>query len=237
MPRKFINERTQNAVRHIVTPASVTCGTRVREPTKNYSGLFRGKFPSHKTQRMVHWESLLERDAIMLFEFSPGIATFREQPPSISYYLDNKIRKYTPDFELTYQSGHIELVEVKPWEKLQSEDEKKRFQAIQIRLSAHGQCLRFLSEREIRKQPLSENLHQLARHRIPRLLKDEIHRLEMKLQSVAQPIQADAVLALGSDRAFWQLVDFGKICIDLSEPIHSATPYTSSGNDSEKIYF
>ncbi len=37
---------------------------------------FRGYYPSAKLGRMVAWESLLERDAILLIEFSPGVLTY-----------------------------------------------------------------------------------------------------------------------------------------------------------------
>ena len=70
----------------IVTPTSVARASRARQPTRNFSGLFRGKFPSMKVNRMIHWESLLERDAIMLFEFSPGVASYREQPFSTYFF-------------------------------------------------------------------------------------------------------------------------------------------------------
>jgi len=41
---------------------------------------FRGYFPSKKLNRLVQFESLLERDAIKLFESSKEIIQFREQP-------------------------------------------------------------------------------------------------------------------------------------------------------------
>lgn len=41
---------------------------------------FRGYFPSRKLGRMVAWESLTERDVILLLEFSPGVLSYQEQP-------------------------------------------------------------------------------------------------------------------------------------------------------------
>jgi hypothetical protein len=228
-----------NRVRCIVTPASAARGKRVREPTKNFSGLFRGKFPSRKTGRMVHWESLLERDAILLYEFSPGIATFREQPYSISYFHAGRMRRYTPDFELTFRSGRTELVEVKPWIKLQKTDEQQRFEAIGSYLNARGQRFRLLSDLEIRKRPLLDNLRLLYRYRTPQLLNDESHRLVEMLKQVRTPVFEELVRTLGSEKAFWQLVELGKIVVDLTEQVSKTTRYTLNleGDDDETIYF
>ncbi len=60
-------------VRKVVTPS----GRKVR-----------GYFPSKKMGRMVAWESQIELDAILLFEFSPGVISFQEQPEKIQYYVN-----------------------------------------------------------------------------------------------------------------------------------------------------
>jgi hypothetical protein len=44
----------------------------------------------------VEWESLLERDAILLFEFSPGVVSYQEQPEMIEYEQDGVMRRYYP---------------------------------------------------------------------------------------------------------------------------------------------
>lgn len=45
----------------------------------------RGYFPSHKCGQMIAWESLLERDAILLLEFSQGVVSYRHQPTVMDY--------------------------------------------------------------------------------------------------------------------------------------------------------
>jgi len=54
---------------------------------------------------MVHHEGLLELDAIYLFETSPRVVRYREQPPTIHYADGAKLRRYTPDFELLLVTG------------------------------------------------------------------------------------------------------------------------------------
>lgn len=95
---------------------------RARTIIRPTGGIVRGKFPSRKNGRMVHHEGLLELDAIYLFEASPLIARFREQPITIQYPDGTRLRRYTPDFELVLATGEIVLVEIKPARRLASTD-------------------------------------------------------------------------------------------------------------------
>jgi hypothetical protein len=223
----------------IVTPASVARAPRARQPTKNFSGLFRGKFPSLKMGRMVHWESLLERDAIMLFEFSPGVTSFREQPFSTHYFIDGKMRRYTPDFELTLQCGRVLLVEVKPWDKLQVVETLRRFKAIQSHFQSSGLSFLLLDDKHIRRQPLLKNLFTLCCYRTPPPSAEELRQFEEILNHVEPLTFGTAVQALGSERAFWQLVALEQITIELAAEIHINTPCrtTRKKSQNEKVYF
>lgn len=139
---------------------------RAREPISRSFGMIRGKFPSRKMGRMIHWESQLERDAVFLFEFSPGVVMYREQPLTTHYMLDGKTRRYTPDFELTLSSGEVILIEIKPAEKLLDPDENRRFKRIHEHFANSAQPFRILTDREIRQSDaLLENLRLLMRHR------------------------------------------------------------------------
>jgi hypothetical protein len=60
---------------------------RARNIISPSGGIVRGKFPSRKNGRIIHHEGLLELDAIYLFEASPQIVRYREQPQKI-YYPD-----------------------------------------------------------------------------------------------------------------------------------------------------
>jgi len=87
---------------------------RAREVISPSGGIMRSKFPSRKNNRVVHCEGLLELDAAYLFEVNPLVATFREQPITITYPDEARVRRYTPDFELTLTNGLIVWVEIKP---------------------------------------------------------------------------------------------------------------------------
>ncbi|WP_408283113.1 TnsA endonuclease N-terminal domain-containing protein [Paraburkholderia aspalathi] len=104
--------------------------TPARQVVRPTGGIFRGRFPSRKSGRSVAFESLIERDALLLFEFSRGVASCREQPYSIRYTFEGRSRKYTPDFELSLASGAVLLIEVKPEDKALAPDEGRRLRRI-----------------------------------------------------------------------------------------------------------
>ena len=72
------------------------------------------KFPSKKLDRMVECESLIERDACFLIEYSPGFKYYQEQPALVMYESQNEMKEYYPDFGITFRSGATLHIEVKP---------------------------------------------------------------------------------------------------------------------------
>lgn len=76
-----------------------------------------GLFPSRKLGRMVHWESPHERNAFVLLDFDPTVATYQEQPLVIRYFDGEDVRLHYPDVLVTFDSGNRELWEVKPAEE------------------------------------------------------------------------------------------------------------------------
>ena len=138
---------------------------RAREPISRSRGQVRGKFPSIKEGRMIHWESLLELDLAVLLEFSKVVVSYREQPLTAHYVFDGRIRRYTPDFEITLASGETVLIEVKPAQKLLDEQERKRFEQIADHFARQGRRFAILTEREIRQTVLLANLRCLLRYR------------------------------------------------------------------------
>lgn len=124
---------------------------------------FRGYFPSKKLNRMVEWESILERDAIYLFEHSPGVVSYQEQPSLVYYEIDGEMRKYFPDFELVLANGELVHVEVKPEAMLSSEKLSKKLTAIAQTYAARKFTFRVLTDTEIRREPRLHNLKLLSR--------------------------------------------------------------------------
>lgn len=140
---------------------------RARKIISPSGGIIRGKFPSRKNGRMVHHEGLLELDAIYLFETSPAILRYREQPPTIHYPDGARLRRYTPDFELLLTSGEIVLIEVKPSRSLQDDEVRHKLDRVAEHMLRSGTSFETLTDTTIRQEPRLSNLrwiyHQAAR--------------------------------------------------------------------------
>lgn len=91
---------------------------RSREVINPSGGIMRCKFPGRKNRRLVHCEGLLELDAAYLFEAHPRVVRYREQPAPFLFPDGERVRRYTPDFELTLDNGQAIWVEVKPTRSL-----------------------------------------------------------------------------------------------------------------------
>lgn len=142
---------------------------RSREVISPSGGIMRGKFPSRKNGRMVHHEGLLELDAIYLFEASPAIEGYREQPTQITYPDGNRIRRYTPDFEVRLVDGRVVLVEVKPTAALASVETAHKLARIAEHMRRSGQPFVVLTEQVLRREPRQSNVRTIC-HRAPRVL-------------------------------------------------------------------
>jgi hypothetical protein len=131
---------------------------RARTIVRPTGGIVRGKFPSRKNGRMVHHEGLLELDAIYLFEASPLIVRFREQPITTQYPDGKRLRRYTPDFELVLTTGEIVLVEIKPARRLASTDIRRTFNCIEEHMQRSSVRFAILTELVLRQEPRLTNL-------------------------------------------------------------------------------
>lgn len=125
----------------------------------------RGFFPSMKTGMSITWESTLERDALYLFEFSPGVRSYREYQIQEIYYDDaGNPKRYYPDFVLELTNGTEVLVEVKPEARLKQTAVRKKMEQIAARFQACGRPFLILTDRDIRRLPRLENLKHFAYH-------------------------------------------------------------------------
>lgn len=131
---------------------------RARTIVRPTGGIIRGKFPSRKNGRMIHHEGLLELDAIYLFETSPLIVRFREQPLTIQYPDGRRHRRYTPDFELVLATGEVVLVEIKPARRLASTDIRRTLDCIEEHMQRSSVLFAILTDLVLRQEPRLTNL-------------------------------------------------------------------------------
>ncbi|WP_109117768.1 TnsA endonuclease N-terminal domain-containing protein [Azospirillum sp. TSO22-1] len=138
-------------------------GTRARRVITRSVHRVKGRFPSLKMGRTIHWESQLERDLIYLLEFDPDVQAYREQPTTLSLVVDGKSRRYTPDFLVQKPHGFY-VVEVKPAEKARQPEYVALFAAATTSLQAMAAGFQILTEVDIRAQPRLDNIRLLLRY-------------------------------------------------------------------------
>ncbi len=191
----------------------------------------RGYFPSRKMMRMVAWESQLERDAIMLLEFSLGVVGFREQPARVYFDQDGVRHQYIPDFEVELADGRILHVEVKPESKLRKPDIARRFAAITAHYSRSENGFSVLTEKAIRKEPRLSNLRLLAYHQPDDASSPEMTAYIQKLALLPAQTVAGAAAVLGDVRAVYQLLAANEYGCDLDSPIRAESRIYPAGKE------
>lgn len=142
---------------------------RARQVISPSGGIIRGKFPSRKNGRMVHHEGLLELEAAYLFEASPHVSRYREQPLTIHYPDGSRLRRYTPDFELLLTTGASVLVEVKPIRSLEDEEVRHKLDCVAAHFERASTAFMVLTDEKIRFEPRLSNLRWVYHHagRVP----------------------------------------------------------------------
>jgi TnsA endonuclease N terminal len=198
---------------------------RSREVVRPTGTIMRFKFPSRKNGKMMHCEGSLERDAIYLFETSPNVLRYGEQPPKVHYLDGNRLRRYTPDFELVLNTGEIILVEIKPHTRLEDQDVKHKLERITEHFTQLDQLFLVLTDKNISREPRLTNL-KFINSELPRLWPTEAaiqnvyqqyeNRFPMDFNQ-AKDLFAKHQLALSS------LIVSGILTLDLDQAIHSET--------------
>lgn len=122
---------------------------RAREPVTRSRGLVRGQFASTKMGCMIAWESQLEQKACYHFEYSPVVVAFREQPETLQFPYQDRMCRYTPDFQLTLYNGEIVYVEIKPLSKLRKPEILERLQLANQFLAEKGYSFIVITDEEL----------------------------------------------------------------------------------------
>jgi len=116
-----------------------------------------GTFPSLKLNRLVWWESLIERDFLYLLEFDKTVLSYQEQPFRIGYTFEGKRHSYTPDL-FVQRSNKQQIVEVKPAKKFLDEGFIKFCRIISAVCEEHGYEFVVVTDGSIRLQPRLNNI-------------------------------------------------------------------------------
>lgn len=196
---------------------------RARKVVTRSGRKLRGYFPSMKLGRMVEWESLLERDAILLLEFSPGVKSFREQPELIQYRDGDVLRRYFPDFEVITVAAELIHLEVKPEKQLLRPDVAHKLTRVAEHYAARRHAYRIITDTVIRRQPLLGNVTLLAR-----LRRQDDTLLSLSLETrrwlTGGPLPFDDLAhRVGHDRLL-KMIALGHVGCDLTTPLSGTSP-------------
>lgn len=170
---------------------------------------------------MVHHEGLLELDAIYLFEASPQIISYREQPRTILFPDGERLRRYTPDFELTLSTGALVLVEVKPCRSLLNADVRHKLQRVTMHLQRSAQPFVVLTDEILRREPRQSNVRSLYHQTSRRWPTDAACINALQAHRPRFPLQWSAVKQRLADRSIHpaNLLFKGLLKCDLDVPL------------------
>jgi hypothetical protein len=204
-----------------------------RDPTKRLSyGSCTGWFTSRKAQLRMPFESLIERDAMIVLESDQSVSRYRAQPETFQISSGGRSVKYTPDLLVWFRRGDLVYREVKPTEKLIADTSLGgRFESIQSEAHKRGATFETWSAAEIRREPRLSNsklvqsasgyiTQEILVAALPRLAR---MTMPATVEEIAVALGAGAHhgLALG-------LVGLGLLSIDIDEEILPTTLLTRS---------
>lgn len=196
---------------------------RAREPVSPSGGKVVGYFPSAKNNRQIAWESQLEKRACLLFEFSPAVVSYKEQPITIFYPSQGTMRKYTPDFVLLFANEQRIYVEVKPASKLKDEGLKSKLQDIADFWEQHDCYFIVITDEELNHPSRQTNLAFLRPYLRQKCCDKSVEAAKALLQQNHKAVLSDLVEVVGTLNKSYSLIAQGHIAINIDQPINQDT--------------
>lgn len=199
-----------------------------RKIGNSHTSAIRGLLNSDKSEKQISVESALEADFVSILEFDINVENYVEQPVTITYDLDGKKRKYTPDFLVRYldETTPSALVEIKYRKDIRENWTilKPKFKAAKKYALSRGWIFKIYTEDEIRGVYL-ENVKFLLYYKNNPLLPNEGYKkIFLKLLSSLKETTPEEILQLAfNDKAkqaeliptMWYLVSTGFVGADL----------------------
>jgi len=133
----------------------------LRKPSPN-KNVF--KFASTKVDDVIMCESTLEFDVCFHHEYNDLIESFGSQPEGFKYEFMGKTLSYTPDTLISYTDKTQKYHEYKPYSKIASPLFRAEFAAKRAASLKLGIDLVLVTDRQIRVNPILNNLKLLHRY-------------------------------------------------------------------------
>lgn len=180
------------------------------------------------------FESSLERDFLVLLDFSRRVQSFHAQPVTIHYRYSGRDRRYTPDvFVVYYGYEDPTFYEVKYRDDLRRDWYKLRpgFKAAIKYAKREGARFKIVTEREIRT-PLLSNikfLRHCQKQSSHESIEEQVVRTlaalgESTPETLMRAAFRDDQHRLHALSALWRMVAIGRIEADLDSPLSMQTP-------------
>jgi hypothetical protein len=199
----------------------------VRDLSKR-RGSVSGAVPSRKLDRMVHYESLIARGCIYIFEHDPRVHTYEEEPCTIHYRFDGSERRYTPDFAVTWIDRKLTLMECKPVAHMSDPENAPKWTAARLWAVRHRYEFVLVTDASLRAYgALLPNLELLAVHGYQRIPPPAREYLLKTAQSINGPFtpnelvrQTPQLEPIRTRSYIWHLLYVGEFSTDLTRPLH-----------------
>lgn len=194
------------------------------------------RFPSYQGQRNfpglyfaacmgrhVGFESWLERDQLIVLDFSPRVRSFAAQPFWLLWSSGGRARRHAPDFFVRLADGRGVVVDVRADERIAPED-AEAFEATAAACESVGWGYRRVGALD---PVLAANVRWLAGYRHPRCLRED-HRARL-VEVFARPMPLLAGVEAVGDRiavlpSLFHLMWTGTLATDLvSTPLHGSS--------------
>jgi hypothetical protein len=178
-----------------------------------------GRWFSTTAGGFLEYESLLERDWMLLLDFDQEVEWMCEQPLRLRYTKDGRAVSHVPDL-LVWRSGRPELCDVKSMERLEDPEFLAQVRAMELACGEAGFCYRVLSEPD---RQLIVNVRWLAGFREPPPDPDGERRRMLSALAVGPRTIVELLSAAREPRLarpmLMHLVWTGNALIDMARPI------------------
>lgn len=198
----------------------------VREVISRSRSCPTGKFPSWKMRRMMHWESIGERNAFRLLDCDPSVTAFVEQPCVVIYFNGVEQKRHVPDIYVE-SCARKELWEV----KIDASDPDVIARTILLSngLKRHGFIYRLVLHSDLEMQPRLLNANTLLRYGRRPLEELDRERLRLLLKKRGSLTWVDASSGaygpLGRD-ALCRLALEGILRVDMDKLLTADTQFS-----------
>lgn len=199
--------------------------TPVRKPVTRSKGRVVGYFASYKNNRMMEWESQLERDFLMTLEVNPNVISYSVQPSTIKFHMDGKPKRYTPDVYVECDDANV-FYEVKPAKDAVLPNWQDVFAKARQYFERQGACFEVVTEDDIYREPAFSNTQLILSRRLGLHCKPDYQALcnifdgnaELPLDTVSELCGPE-----GESLSALQYVACGYLQLDLHQAITGKT--------------